>query len=146
MDIRRRIFHKATIGGQCFNGVLLNEGPYLFWGNGANVPIGVAGLRYYVEPPEIGHKPLSPGWWMVKYGKELRMDLHWLTDTGAEKLSSEFGIIYLERNFRPRSEGNTSLLRPPGMDCGNGSVLILAWLTKQAMITSSVGVAAWPSN
>jgi hypothetical protein len=91
MDIRRRIFHKATIGGQCFNGVLLNEGPYLFWGNGANVPIGVAGLRYYVEPPEIGHKPLSPGWWMVKYGKELRMDLHWLTDSDAEKLSSEFG-------------------------------------------------------
>lgn len=99
MDIRRRIFHKATIGGQCFNGVLLNEGPYLFWGNGANVPIGVAGLRYYVEPPEIGHKPLSPGWWMVKYGKELRMDLHGFTDSDAEKLSSEFGIIYLEKDY-----------------------------------------------
>jgi|GEM_PF-2353619 hypothetical protein len=99
MDIRRRVFHKATIGGQCFNGVLLDEGPYLFWGSGANVPIGVAGLRYYVEPPEIRRKRLEPGWWMVKNGQELRMDLHWFTDANARTLSSEFGIIYLERNY-----------------------------------------------
>jgi hypothetical protein len=36
---------------------------------------------------------------MVKNGKELRMDLHWLTDADAEKLSSEFGIIYLEKDY-----------------------------------------------
>ena len=76
--MRKRIFHKATIGGECFYGVLRDEGPYLVWGNGANVPIGVAGLRYILKPPEpeTFRKRLQPGWWVVKNNNELRMDLH----------------------------------------------------------------------
>ena len=99
--MRKRIFHKATIGGECFYGVLREEGPYLVWGNGANLPIGVAGLRYFVKPPEpeTFRKRLQPGWWVVKNNNELRMDLHEFTDADARMLSSEFGIIFLDSDY-----------------------------------------------
>ena len=99
--MRKRIFHKATIGGECFYGVLRDEGPYLVWGNGANVPIGVAGLRYFLKPPEpeTFSKRLQPGWWVVKNNNELRMDLHEFTDADARMLSSEFGIIFLDSDY-----------------------------------------------
>jgi len=99
--MRKRVFHKAIIGGECFYGVLRDEGPYLVWGNGANVPIGVAGLRYILKPPEqeTFRKRLQPGWWVVKNNNELRVDLHEFTDADARMLSSEFGIIYLDSDY-----------------------------------------------
>ena len=102
MVSRNRIFHTATIGGQCFSGVMLDEGPCLAWGSGADVPIGVAGLRHYVKPPEFfRRKGLQPGWWMVKNHAELRMNLHFFTNADARRLSDEFGIIFMDTDFSP---------------------------------------------
>jgi hypothetical protein len=40
------------------------------------------------------------------------MDLHWLTDTDAEKLSSEFGIIYLEKDYSTTIRGEYFFTSP----------------------------------
>src|ERR1017187_3893720 len=98
---RNRIFHKATIGGQCFIGVMHDEGPYLAWGGGADVPIGVAGLRHYLNSPEPRCERLPPGWWIVKNHAELRMNLHFFADTDARKLSDEFGIVFMDKDLSP---------------------------------------------
>jgi hypothetical protein len=79
--------------------VLRDEGPYLIWGTGANVSIGVAGLRYFVKPSETPCKRFQLGWWVVKNNDELRMGLHEFTHADARALSSGFGIVFLDSDY-----------------------------------------------
>lgn len=109
--MRNRIFHTATINGECFYGLMKPEGLYVVLKRtGGNAPIGEAELRFYGELTDDFWftRRDKPGWWMVKYRNEPRIDLHQFSIADIKRLSSEFGILIFDdacfRDYRVMQE------------------------------------------
>lgn len=101
-----RTFHKATIGGLDFEGILSADGPYIL--RMGVVADGVAlgfccSLRKFQPDSPYGRNQ-PDGWWLVKYGDQAHAFLPDFTDEAAEALAKEFGIAIWGKNREDRED------------------------------------------
>lgn len=93
--MRNRIFFSTTIRGLEFQGAMSGDGPYVSChARFGGVALGVCGLRKF-SPDQYHNRPGRPGWWLVKYESEARLDLTDFSDSEAGQLSDAFGIVLL---------------------------------------------------
>lgn len=88
-------FHTVAIEGMTFRGVLSADGPYISATSQRGLSVG--GVALGIVHIGRGSKDAvrndsEPGWWILKYSDEARIDLSGLSDQGRGKLSHEFGI------------------------------------------------------
>lgn len=103
--MRNRTFHRATIGGVAFEGILSGDGPYLSCQTDGGVALGVSGLRQYQPATETRRHVRPFGWWVVKYRDEERIGLPGFSPAAIRQLSDEFGLVILaEKNPCPSDQ------------------------------------------
>ena len=91
-----RVFHRATIAGLTFEGIMTASGPSVACRTGGDVALGVSGLRQF-QPETASHRHDEPrfGWWVVKYRDETRICLPGFDLVSIHRLSDEFGLVIL---------------------------------------------------
>ena len=91
--MRNRVFHRCSIGGIAFEGIVSADGPCLSSDTGG-VALGVSGLRQFQPTRSLRHRPAF-GWWVVKYRDEERVALAGFDHCAVRDLSDEFGLVIL---------------------------------------------------
>ncbi|SPA23741.1 conserved hypothetical protein [Cupriavidus taiwanensis] len=93
-----RIFHIAQVAGVEFKGGMNGDGPYIACdARYGDVALGICGLRKYRPAPASWRgREAKLGWWVVKYDDQARIDLTDFSDSEAQELSSEFGIVMFD--------------------------------------------------
>ena len=96
--LRNRVFHRATIGGLSFEGIVSADGPYVWCRAGGGVALGMSGIRRFKPDLVQTRAPALFGWWVVKYHGEARINLPGFNDAAVRRLSDEFGLVVLTGN------------------------------------------------
>lgn len=106
--MNKYVFHSATIGGQLFEALMTDEGPFIWEstpkkGFHDGVCLGVCQIRRF-DPGSLDsrlHNGL--GWYIVKYDSEVTVFLNGFSERDARELSKEFGINLWDDNFGRRT-------------------------------------------
>ena len=91
-----RVFHRVSIGGLTFKGIVMLSGPTLLCQAGGAVAFGVCSLRQFKPDTAPSRStPAAFGWWVVKDHDEARIALPGFTSDGVQRLADAFGLLVL---------------------------------------------------
>lgn len=98
MVAQKDIFHRVEIGRCIFAGVAGNGEPYITRLDdpmSGHVQLGPSEIQHFDNPVRPGDHPYTgPGYYIAKYGNQVRVAMPGLTESQAQQLAEEFGMKF----------------------------------------------------